>query len=346
VLVAGIVAVRMTWTWSQDDYAAGIVANRLLHAEPVPSGSFELPEAPSPSWWNSTPDHLHQRALALSRGEQNSDKSEEVRFLLSTARHAAPLDPAVRLASAGPSDVGTGTSSNFAMSRDVLTMRRTGQALLDAGKIEQAIRVDKEALEIAGRIELAHAALPQFIEDSRVRRFRLPHEETMEGIVRDLAAHRGWRFADWSRALPPNGLAALLAYRLLREQVDPEAESALAFLCDLPAPAGTAAERALVLAAQGEGLALAERWQEAADRYREAIALMPDDVIRRTWWINLGEIAARLRDTGLMQSAWAAARGPSPKDEINVRMIQARERHGFSASPKARTKAGQTKSQR
>jgi hypothetical protein len=166
----------------------------------------------------------------------------------------------------------------------------------------------------------------------------------MEGIVGDLAAHRGWRFADWSRVLPANGLAALLAYRLLREQGDPDAESALALLCDTPAPSGSPAERALVLAAQGEGLALAERLREAADRYREAIALMPDDVIRRTWWINLGEIAARLRDTALMQTAWAAARGPSPKDEINVRMVQARERHGFSASPKARTKTGETKS--
>jgi hypothetical protein len=340
VLLVGLVLVRVSWTWSQDDYAAGVVANRLLRAEPIPDGPFELPEAPNPSWWASTPEHLHLRALALSRGELDAAKADEVRFLLSTAKHAAPLDPSVRLALAQNE-----TTPALGLSRDFVALRKTAQGLLAAGKTAPALKVDREALEIAARVDLARAPLPEFLEDSQVRRFRLPHEEAMEPIVQDLAGQRGWRFADWSGALPPDGLAALVAYRLLREAGDPEAGAARALVLGAEPDPANPTRAALVLAAQGEALALAERWAEAAARYREAIALVPNDLIRRTWWLNLGEIAGRQGDLDLMRTACNAARGPSPKDEVNTRMVTARARYGLDGLVKKPTaKDGPAKS--
>jgi tetratricopeptide (TPR) repeat protein len=332
VLLVGLVVVRLSWTWGQDDYAAGIVADRLLRAEPTPDGPLEVPTAPNPAWWSSTPEHLHLRALALSRSESDPVRSDQIHFLLSTAKNAAPLDPAVRLALAEVETSPAGPA--LGLSRDFVALRKTGQGLLAAGKTHAALRVDREALDIAARIELARAPLPSFVEDSQVRRFRLPNEEAMSGIVQDLAGHRGWHFADWAAALPPNGLAALVAYRILREAGDVDADAALGLVLEAKPDPSDPTRSALVLAAQAEALALAERWDEAAARYREAIELMPSDLIRRTWWLNLGEIAGRQGDLDLMRRACSAARGPSPKDEINARMITARARYGLDGAVK------------
>jgi hypothetical protein len=342
VMIAGSFALKLSWTWSRDDYAAGLVADRLLRAEPIPQGSFELPDAPEPTWWSSTPEHLHLRALAVSRGEKDATQGERVRFLLSTAKNAAPLDSSVRLALAESDDRDGRSAGNrtvVGLSRDIVALRKTGRSLLANGKTDAAIRVDREALELGARVDIARAPLPAFLEDPKVRRFRLPHEEALEGIVRDLMAHPGWRWADWSQAIPSNGLAPLVAYRLLWEAGDPDADAAFAMVMASHPDASDPALAAQVLAAQGEALALSERWSDAAEKYRAAIDIMPSDLIRRTWWINVGEIAGRLRDTELMRKAWAAARGPSPKDEINTRMVEGRGRYGLDVRAKPTAKA-------
>jgi hypothetical protein len=341
-LFVGVAWLKLSWEWSRDDFAAGVIADRLVRLDSVPNGTFDVPDAPDPTWWNSTAAHLHLRALAASRGERDPKRDEQVRFLLGAAKSAAPLDPAVRMALAGTTAHAgerPHSASSLNLSRDIVALRREARHLLDQGNTEAALRIDRDAMTMAVEVDLRRAPFPAFNDAADVRRFLLPHEAEVAGIVRDLATHRGWRFADWSRALPPNGIAALAAYRVLLEAGSIEATQAYEqVMAATPDPTRPVAA-SLLLASQAEALALDARWKESAARYRDAIELMPDDAIRRTWWINVAEVAARTGNTDLMRKAWTAARGPSPGDEINERMAESRARQGFDKSTGTRSYA-------
>ncbi len=140
-----------------------------------------------------------------------------------------------------------------------------GHRLLAAGKDEPALRIYREALEMAGRAELSRLGPPAFDDDPQVRRYALPHEALIGAVVRDMAESDRWTFAEWSRALPSFAVAPLVAARLLRERgraddADRALDAALA-QAESPPPAGTSA--AIHLAAQAEALALRSRWDEA-----------------------------------------------------------------------------------
>ena len=85
---------------------------------------------------------------------------------------------------------------------------------------------------------------------------------------------------------------------------------------------------ALQIAAQAEALALKQRWSEADQRYRQAIDLMPDPTIRRSWWMNLAEVALRQNDESSRQKALEAARGNDPNDEITRRAVELLKDYG------------------
>src|SRR5262249_47494285 len=76
------------------------------------------------------------------------------------------------------------------------------------------------------------------------------------------------------------------------------------------------------IAAVAEALALKQRWKDAGERYRLAIDLMPDPMFRRSWWVNLAEIALRQNDESSRQKALEAARGNDPNDEITRRAVE------------------------
>src|SRR5262249_7665170 len=158
-------------------------------------------------------------------------------------------------------------------------------------------------------------AAPAFMDDPQIRRYALPAEELIGPIVRDLAQSADWTDAEWSAALPPCAVVRLAAGRLLRERGRSPAHVLLQSI--LPeggtaaiAPSGTPV--AVAIAAQAEALALKQRWYDADQRYKRAIELMPDPTVRRSWWMNLAEIALRQNDESSRQKALEAARGSDP----------------------------------
>ncbi len=325
---------RLSWVWGQDDLLAGRIANHVLSGAILPDEPMELPESPTPPWWSTTAGHMALRALVVSRMEDDPDRAERVESFLAVGRSASPLHPSIRYASASPALLDPNADvlplAALGLSRDPLALRRTAKRLLDEGKTEHALRVYHDALEIASRADVARVALPPFLDDARIRRFALPLEESLTAIVGDMADHAGWSFAEWSPALPRNGIAPLAAYRALKDRNRFEADQALALVLDEPETPSTGVSLALLRASQAEALALRGDLKPAAERYEEAIAAMPDDLIRRTWAVNLAEIAGRLGDTRTMYAAWRDAQGPSPGDSINlqVSLAKARQRIG------------------
>jgi len=82
--------------------------------------------------------------------------------------------------------------------------------------------------------------------------------------------------------------------RVLRERGSTDAIGALDALLSETAVAGPeGATAALAIAVHAEALALKGRWADSDQRYRQAIELMPDLTIRRSWWMNLAEVALR-----------------------------------------------------
>jgi tetratricopeptide (TPR) repeat protein len=209
------------------------------------------------------------------------------------------------------------------LSRDVLSLAWTGHQLLAAGKKEAALTAYRSALELAAKAEPKRLGTPAFLDESQVRRYALPGEDLIGPIVRDMAESHEWTYAEWSRALPSFAVAPLAAARVLHELSRPEAAvplDAILGQVDTPPPAGTPA--AVHVAAQAEALALKGRWEEADRRYRQAIDQIPDGAIRRSWWINVAEIAVHLSHEANRQKALEAAKGNDPNEEITRRAVE------------------------
>jgi hypothetical protein len=121
----------------------------------------------------------------------------------------------------------------------------------------------------------------------------------------------------------------LVAVRVLRERGSLDGEAALdVLLAQTATPSALTPIGAVEIAAGAEALAFKGRWQEAAQRYRQAIDLMPESTIRRSWWMNVAEIELRLNDETQRQRALEAARGSDTNDEITRRAIELLRYHG------------------
>src|SRR4029077_20450157 len=109
----------------------------------------------------------------------------------------------------------------------------------------------------------------------------------------------------------------------------PNAEAALdALIAESDAVSPPGFPRALQLAAKAEALALKQRWSEADQHSRQAIDLMPDLTVRRSWWVNVAEVALRQNDELSRQKALGAARGNDPNDEITRRAVELLKDYG------------------
>jgi hypothetical protein len=336
VLAIGAVGCRLAWTWGQDDRTAGLLADRLMREQPPGADApVEEIETPAASWWASTPGHLRLRAQDQASRPARPESREAVNFLLHTAHNAAPLDSAVRLAMATESEsdgnaaVRDNPLSSLGLSNDALAFRQTGRGLLAAGKVDAGLAAYGQAIRMAATVELKRASMPSFVDDSRDHRFLLPLEETVGDLVRDLDERTPGGYAAWSKAIPDVPIAELAVYRLLTTRNRPERDLAFDRLAALPECQDPTAE-ALRLASQAEAAALRESYPGSIKLYEEAIAAMPDDVLRRTWQFNLGEVARLAGESVLMREAWDAARGPSPHDLINQCLVNARGRAGLN----------------
>jgi len=347
VLVCGTASCILSWAWAGDSYSASIMTDRLLSAKtggpkrPLPDGVVP----PDGTWVRTTAQHLAHWAVYNSRsGDADTDTtSSDVRALFERAMQVSPINPTARLALAqldrqeGASVV---TIAKLGLSRDVLSLTSTARRLLAAGRKDAALEMYRKALEIASHRELSRYGAPRFSDDPTAPRYLLPGEDAVREIVRALISQNEWTFAEWSRILPKDTTIPLVAARLLREEERHEAEELIdLFLRDDGHRAPKRAADPVLAAARAEAHALLSHWKEAEQEYHQAIELVDDDTIRRSWWFNLADIAFRLEDEGQRRTALQAARAVQTSDEISRRAIDSQR----SAGQRARLRSTGTK---
>ncbi len=132
----------------------------------------------------------------------------------------------------------------------------------------------------------------------------------------DLVARDGWTAADWSLALPTDPIVLLTAARVLRDRGEGGSEPLLDRILGDEWPGDDRAASPRLLAARAEALVLRSHLREAAEAYRQAIDRVDNDLVRRSWWFNLAEIARRLDDEPQRQAAIRAAVDVAHTDEI------------------------------
>lgn len=321
-LLGGVVSVGMAANWAGDDQAAGLAADRLLGREaaiaPDEARALLAASGGHSEWWRTTAGHLLWRAAIADRaGEEGRSESLT---LLQAARGASPAHAGVRLALARREAGPEALAKSLGLGRDVLAQAWTGRRLLEAGKVDAALRAYRSALEMAERAEPEDS---QARGDQPARRFALPGEELIASVVRDMAERPEWTFERWASALPTSGVGGLVAARILKEKASPDADRAIEAALASAGPGG------LGSAAKAEALALNDRWEEAEAEYRRAIEAATDARARRAWSFNLSDIYAHLNDDTKRRAAWADAKGVGPEDEITRRVAAAKAQAGL-----------------
>lgn len=314
----GFVAAR---AWTRDASSTGVVANALARpgeAKPLPEG-VEPP--PIDSWWRSSGANLALWAAYFERrAAADPSEDERARAFTEAALKASPFQAQARFAQARRPSIGEPPNPllvGMGLSHDVVTLAWTGHQWLKAGKKDVARKFYREALEMASRADLSRLGTPILDNNPQAPRYHLPGEELIGLVVRDMAADETWTFDEWSEALPSFAPVQLATARILVERGGNDAEKLLESIVgrkDEPAPAGFPA--ALHIAAVGEALAMKSRPDEALQKYRQAIDLMPDDLVKRSWWLNVADLASKVNDESEHGRALDAARGHDTKDEI------------------------------
>jgi tetratricopeptide (TPR) repeat protein len=245
---------------------------------------------------------------------------------LQKALEVSPLNPSARLAMAQIEAHRGGKVSSIrslGQSRDAVSLAWSARMLLDAGKPDSALRLYNMAITMAAAGAITRAGTPRFNDDPAVRRYLLPREKEVRDIALELAAREGWTFAKWSPALPPDPIVWLTVARVLRERGRKEAETLIDLVLDEPSRRTPLdPESPGVLAARAEAFALRSRWKDAEREYLQAIELVDDDTIRRSWWFNLADVAFRLSDEGERQMALRAATAVARSDDITRRATE------------------------
>ncbi len=340
VLAVGVAGSFLSWRWAGDSYAASIVTDRLLTPDKI-ARSLPLPETMSPpdgSWTTSTAGHLARWAIYLDhfQPERAASPGETAR-LLERAPQVSPLDRTARLALAQREPAGSGTAvslRNLGLSRDAVSLAYSARRLLAAGRKEAALKMYGRALAVAMPADSFRTVVPWFSDDPAVSRYLLPGEEQVRDILRELLSRSELSPSDWSGLLPKSPIVFLAAARLLRDQSPREADAMLDWVLG-ESSASASGEKALAvaLAARAEAFALRSRWRDADRLYRQAIELVGDETIERSWWFNLADVALRLDDDDKRQAALRAAMAVLGSDDITRRAadIQRASRAGRPA---------------
>jgi len=329
VIGMGIVGSLLSLRWSSDSFNASVVSQRLLTRSENQGREKPLPESvvpPQSSWWKTTPLHLAEWGVYLGRTRTDDDRTDEGRELVEAAVRISPINPMARLARAqlaSKSSKSTSRALDLGLSRDAVSLAWSARALRHAGKKESAIRVYRQALQIACDNDLAPASKPTFNDEPNVRRYFLPGETTARAIVQELITDADWTFQDWSEALPKNTVAILAAVRLLREHERPEAQALLKQILNQKQEiVSTGAEGAVHTAMIAEAHALLSQWREAEQQYHQAIDRISDLTIKRSWWFNLASVALQLNDEAQRKVALEAALEAPTSDDISRRALE------------------------
>ncbi|MEW4570346.1 FHA domain-containing protein [Tautonia sp. JC769] len=343
VVAVGAVGVRLSWTWAVVDRGVGRLADRLADGKRPEGSALELllereQELPGAKWWNSTADQMIMRAALLAGQGGGFDPAAQERAgdLLHAASGTAPGHPSLRFAKAWRTlqDPGIDPSATaLGLSRDVWTLTWTGRALLSEGKAEAAKRAYRSALEMACRARSDFSATPTFHSEPRGGRFGLPLEDVIHGIVLDMANRPEWSAEDWDDVLPDVAEVWLVAARLLRQRGDSASEAALDRAIALGEDAGPeGCSTALQLASSAEALALAGRFDEAAERYREAVDRigLAEESARRSWMFNLAELYGRTGKPNDERSCLLESMITDPNDPVTSEAIRLQLRRGMS----------------
>lgn len=329
VIGMGIVGSLLSLRWSSDSFNASVVSQRLLTRSENQGREKPLPESvvpPQSSWWKTTPLHLAEWGVYLGRTRTDDDRTDEGRELVEAAVRISPINPMARLARAqlaSKSSKLTSRALDLGLSRDAVSLAWSARALRHAGKKESAIRVYRQALQIACDNDLALASKPTFNDEPNVRRYFLPGETTARAIVQGLITDADWTFQDWSEALPKNTVAILAAVRLLREHERPEAQALLKQILNQKQEiVSTGAEGAVHTAMIAEAHALLSQWREAEQQYHQAIDRISDLTIKRSWWFNLASVALQFNDEAQRKVALEAALEAPASDDISRRALE------------------------
>ncbi len=346
ILIVGIGASVLSWLWTLDSSAAGVMTLRLM--EPGRSGRRkQLPESmvPDGRWLTTTAQHMTHWGLYFSAFEgDEKGRGPEVASMLTQALQISPLNPTARLAVARLETSGKQARESvrsLGLSRDAVSLAWSARQLLDQGKKEAALNLYARALSCASRAGLSRTVTPRFDEHESAQRYLLPGEDVVRDILSDMVLREKWTFRDWSRALPQDPMVLLATARLLREKARVGAEPLLdAILKGGVATRTDGSIDARSLAARAEAFALGSRLKEAEQEYRQAIELADRDLVRRSWWFNLSDIARRLNDETQRQAALRAAVAVATTDDITRRasMNQRMSEYqppGRGSSPKA-----------
>jgi tetratricopeptide (TPR) repeat protein len=331
LLIAGLVVCGLSRCWMLDASSAAVVTQRLM--TPDPSGRRRpLPPSvvpPQGRWVTTTAQHLTHWAIYLRGHGGDPDRPmPEAASLLTRALEIAPLNPTARLALAQgetPGSPGPESYRTRGLSRDSVSLARSARRLLAEGKKDAALRLYEQALTVAASSGISRSATPRFLDELSAQRYLLPGEDALRDIITEMSSRAEWTFGDWSKALPRHPAVLLATARLLRESRNPDAERFLDLILEMERsrPDGGPADPGM-LAARAEALALRSRLKDAEQEYRQAIELVDNDVIRRSWWFNLAEIARRLNDEGQRQTALRAAMAVATSDDISRRVISIR----------------------
>ncbi len=318
VLVGGV---ALGWTWSQDDRAAGQAANRLLSGPVVPASGIALEPLPRETWWSSTAEHLYLHAVAQGRIEDDPARVESSQFYLNLARRASPLHPGVVDAQRRVSRANGREDRTSLVSQDVLPLAREAGEQLRSGDRDRALTLYRRALEMAARSDPAQAQPAQVDSEGQSRRYLLPNEDLYLAVLHDLASAGGEHYAEWSSAVPDYAPTLVSAYRAAHRLGRSDAEKALERAIGQPLPP-SGCSQAEHFAGQAEALAILNRWDAAAERYRRAIQKSDLREHRRYYWLNLAEIYGRQGDLpnkrAALEQAWGAERAEPDSDEQSV----------------------------
>ena len=328
VLVAGSAGLGLAYEWAVESNSANLAIKLALRPDGSPGLAIDPAAIPRGGWWTSNATHLAAWAVALERVMDGEDHSEEVRSLLSAARHGSQLSASARfIIEPSGTTAETGGSpdrSHVGRTRDVVTLMTTGRRLRKAGKLEASLRAYRSAMEIASKAGRDNLEAPSFSDDPQLRRYALPHEALIGLVARDMVAAGDWTHEQWLAALPPTSTASLVVSRVLansQKRLDADRLADLAIQQGAsPVPPGY--DPAEHRAAGAEALAYRRRWTDAAEQYRLAIDQADDDLTRRMWWLNLADMALQSGDDSGRARAIEAAKAPESVDEVTKRALK------------------------
>jgi tetratricopeptide (TPR) repeat protein len=330
-LILGTLGMSLAFEWMVDATGSNVGLKLALRPDLPTSPMIDPSLIPRGGWFFSNATHMAAWAVALERANDGENHAEDVRSLLLAARLASPLAARARFNVEASDDraaaIDPNDFSEIGRTRDVVSLMSTGRRLRESGKVESSIRAYRSAMEMALRADRAGLDPPVFDESAQVRRYALPHEALVGLVVRNMAERGQWTIEQWTSALPPSAAASWVASKvLLKMQKRAEADA----LADLAIRQGesaspTGSDPAEHRAGVAEALAYRGRWTDSVEHYRQAIDLADDDATRRSWWLNLAELAHRMSDDPAQIRAIEAAKSPDRVDEITQRARKVQE---------------------